>query len=253
MSRRAFTLIELISVIAIIALIAAILFPVLSQAREDARKVSCVNNLRQIGLAVGLYRTDWDEIYVPKYNCLQTDPFYPDHCIRPRRNSNAQMETGTVEWLPPANALPDTNYLLQPYVKNLQVFNCPSRTVESDGTTMGRYTINSWDSRFGGGNPETGPQGQPETRVEKPSQTILIMEHSNNASECQGGQIGSPSADHIAPSVGHWMTAHHGGFNVLWCDGHVKLIKPTPAGAPEKICRNWFTIQKSVSSDPNCN
>ena len=57
----AFTLIELLVVIAIIATLAAILFPVFAQAREKAREVTCISNLRQIGLGVRMYTQDYDE------------------------------------------------------------------------------------------------------------------------------------------------------------------------------------------------
>lgn len=53
--RRAFTLIELLVVIAIISILAAILFPVFARARENARRTSCVSNLRQMGLATMMY------------------------------------------------------------------------------------------------------------------------------------------------------------------------------------------------------
>ena len=62
-SRAGFTLIELLVVIAIIAILAAILFPVFAQAREAARKTSCTSNLRQVGIAFGLYTQDFDESY----------------------------------------------------------------------------------------------------------------------------------------------------------------------------------------------
>ena len=61
--KTGFTLIELLVVIAIIAILAAILFPVFAQAREKARAISCVSNLKQIGLANGMYVQDYDETF----------------------------------------------------------------------------------------------------------------------------------------------------------------------------------------------
>ena len=61
MKRRAFTLIELLVVVGIIVLLAAILFPVFARARENARRVSCASNLKQIGLGIMQYVQDHDE------------------------------------------------------------------------------------------------------------------------------------------------------------------------------------------------
>lgn len=96
MQRRqnGFTLIELLVVIAIIAILAAILFPVFAQAREKARGTSCLSNSKQIGLAVVMYVQDYDETYPI---ACPNDWWYYIWTIN-----------------------------VQPYIKNVQVFKCPS-------------------------------------------------------------------------------------------------------------------------------
>lgn len=76
MKKKGFTLIELLVVIAIIAILAAILLPVLSAARENARSSVCVSNLKQMGLAIQMYASDWDD-YCP--NRSWVDTCYPGH------------------------------------------------------------------------------------------------------------------------------------------------------------------------------
>src|ERR1700753_3722417 len=71
--RRGFTLIELLVVIAIIAILAAILFPVFAKAREKARQIACLSNMKQIGLATLQYVQDYDEqFYAHRDNCTGT-------------------------------------------------------------------------------------------------------------------------------------------------------------------------------------
>lgn len=61
--RRGFTLIELLVVIAIIGILAAMLFPVFARARESARKIQCLSNVKNIAIAVNMYLTDWDSFW----------------------------------------------------------------------------------------------------------------------------------------------------------------------------------------------
>ena len=105
MSRRAFTLIELLVVIAIIAILAAILFPVFAQARESARQTACLSNDKQLGTSLTMYGQDYDG------RMPQTE--YAD----PNALDNAQQIPHT-HW----------SYIVQPYIKNQQIFVCPSDT-----------------------------------------------------------------------------------------------------------------------------
>lgn len=112
MTRRGFTLIELLVVIAIIAILAAILFPVFAKAREKARQSSCLNNVKQIVLGLVQYTQDYDERF-------------------PRGDSQGWGDAGTgcAGW--PGH--PHGGYVdaIYPYVKNVQVFLCPSDSVRN--------------------------------------------------------------------------------------------------------------------------
>jgi prepilin-type N-terminal cleavage/methylation domain-containing protein len=72
--RKGFTLIELLVVIAIIAILAAILFPVFAQAKESAKKITSVSNVKQLATATIMYQTDNDDVYPFAWGrCIQTN------------------------------------------------------------------------------------------------------------------------------------------------------------------------------------
>jgi prepilin-type N-terminal cleavage/methylation domain-containing protein len=109
--KTGFTLIELLVVIAIIAILAALLFPVFARAREQARKTTCLSNLKQIGAGLLMYAQDYDE----------TLP------IAVQDNSNLNSKTGATE-APHASPAPGLTMpgAISAYVKNDGLFTCPT-------------------------------------------------------------------------------------------------------------------------------
>ena len=105
-TKSAFTLIELLVVIAIIAILAAILFPVFAQARASARKTSCLSNEKQAATAQAMYTQDYDEVFVSPWNCSA-----------PILRADGSTYRAYSPW----------TVLVQPYVKNQQMFLCPDQ------------------------------------------------------------------------------------------------------------------------------
>jgi prepilin-type processing-associated H-X9-DG protein/prepilin-type N-terminal cleavage/methylation domain-containing protein len=166
----AFALIELLVVIAIIAILAAILFPVFAQAREKARQTSCLSNIKQLGIAVLMYAQDSDEMY-------------PVH---------AYWEG---DW---DTAAGKGNYWqgrVLPYIKNLQVFRCPSDAGTSagtvDGSDAGARVSYAFNSLVGTDQTQgemrgiimsvpawavSSIPGQPVAAVTRPAESIMLAE-----------------------------------------------------------------------------
>jgi prepilin-type N-terminal cleavage/methylation domain-containing protein len=127
--RRGFTLVELLTVIAIIAVLAALLFPVFATARGKAREISCLSNLRQIGMSIKMYTQDYDEYY--PWAVDPTDKYTP------------QIWGGFPAFQAQIPFMPMMHEALQPYVKSQQVFACPSDT----GYTVEDFTGEPLDAR----------------------------------------------------------------------------------------------------------
>jgi len=127
-----FTLIELLVVIAIIAILAAILFPVFSRARANARRSSGLSNLKQIGLAFAQYLQDYDERFPPHVTERQAAQFF---------GVAASNQAGVAPF--------SIKFKLQPYTKNEQLFKDPSaprweEAVNASGTPVPYPGTGNW-------------------------------------------------------------------------------------------------------------
>jgi prepilin-type N-terminal cleavage/methylation domain-containing protein/prepilin-type processing-associated H-X9-DG protein len=219
MRRKAFTLIELLVVIAIIAILASILFPVFARARENARRASCMSNLKQIALGVMQYTQDYDECF-PRRGNPDTDGDDPSQ---------------------PNYGWADT---LQPYLKSTQVFQCPSETNPPNADPSQAGYTDYWY------NGELNKKNQ--AALAFPSQIVMNGDGTNGSArygydgcsetDIHGHYVGDSCAK--APSgpttMAHakWdqpdtyvspLGRHLDGANYSFADGHVKWLKASGA------------------------
>jgi prepilin-type N-terminal cleavage/methylation domain-containing protein/prepilin-type processing-associated H-X9-DG protein len=139
--RKGFTLIELLVVIAIIGILAAMVFPVFARARESARKAVCLSNVKNIALAIQMYLADnndtlwpeehrqevWD--YLEGGRGVGADSAGPDGC----RSATDSPRYHYSSWANPYLRVP---VILDEYLKNREVWNCPSAKVQGGATTI---------------------------------------------------------------------------------------------------------------------
>ena len=190
--KKGFTLIELLVVIAIIAILAAILFPVFARAREKARTASCQSNLKQLILGWLMYCQDYDE-----RSC-------------PWRVNNGPAYFSPIGTWPSGSWCywPDFIY---PYVKNAQIYICPSRT-RSDACVCD-YTNNYLAS---------GDLGIALATIEYPASLPVAGDGSGQYNPYRGGSVNA----NMVWTGDQWTAWRHSeGANFGLADGHVKWRK----------------------------
>jgi len=202
--RRGFTLIELLVVIAIIAILAAILFPVFAKAREKARQSNCQSNLKQIGLAWMQYAQDYDE-QVP------------------------WLYTTTVGF---SGGYMHTPELLYTYMKNAQLWTCPSERTNYQSFDWGiNCTYGYNQANFAG--KVSLCNGIAMASITDAAGTICFIDDVNlyagpylpQIPAVYDGSQAVPNDGTDASTRGN--NRHNEMYNMLYTDGHVKAIKST--------------------------
>ncbi|HSV73574.1 MAG TPA: DUF1559 domain-containing protein [Chthonomonadales bacterium] len=208
MSRRGFTLIELLVVIATIAILSAILFPVFSQARAQARRTVCVSNLKQNALATMMYAQDHDETFPPRFG---------------------GAGRGFSPWA----------VTIQPYIRNRQLVGCPDMRPELERSVfMGTF---GWVG-YGMNRHLWRDAGTPMATlasVPTPTQTAMLADSTFDDFTARPRRrariafantpVGSPytvTCDVVRTrhGGGNGLDLSVGGSSVAFADGHVRYL-----------------------------
>lgn len=217
--RTGFTLIELLVVIAIIAILAAILFPVFAAARAKARSVTCLSNIKQLGLAVQMYLSDYNQNFPGVSGPDGWNPYF--YCIRPDGHpAHIELHGGTMR---PyfAGTHQGANYVgTADNLKQSRLIVCPDwrKDMEPRGGpyTDSLYGIDKEMEKYMSYGSNAGTHYRSAMEMGSPTEFVVISEVYNYG--------GSFFAEY--PSVYRPAFRHAGGKQcaVGWADGHASMI-----------------------------
>lgn len=197
-----FTMVELLVVVGVIAVLASMLFPVFAQAREKARASTCTSHLQGLTMAMLMYVQDYDEQLPLAVALTSTPPFF-------------------APW----------HNLIDPYVRNKQVWLCPSSSIpanDADGSPTSHFGYNAYyltklERDFS--NVGTTQTGVRMSAVVSPGETVVLTDAQASISGSRCGLDGKYLLPPSLPNTDCWglpSVRHTDGCNVSWLDGHVQ-------------------------------
>lgn len=209
MKGKQFTLIELLVVVAIISILMSILLPSLRKAQGVAKAAVCANNLKQLGVAHGMYQADWDGYLVPQFD---------NYC----------WENNL------ANYLGMKKYI-KPMINNSTVFVCPENP---DGNFFGNYPSYAWNKSVSiAPGWSTGCRKLTEFRF--PAQKVFLIDGKNDSIMTW---LFCPKR---YDETDGWLVLRHPGLklNVAFLDGHVGAhgVPPVPQVVDINLGRAWLS------------
>ncbi len=214
LQRRRFTLIELLVVIAIIAILASMLLPALNQAREKARTIQCVNNIKQVASMMTLYTTNYNDFLPPN----SINSYSTGNWVNLMRTEKLFTSGAKILLCP-------TSYIAIPpaQVNDILAFNGSNLDKISYGYNFKYLGTDRYLSDTAAHYYYTSCKV---SQIKRPSQTLLLGESYTLNTGATDGK-GNPGGVSLWPAMQttNWRNilypAHGDGLNVAWVDGHV--------------------------------